>query len=261
MVPTPTQDRTIATSLLKAISLITCLGEKGGGLTTADLVRALGYPRTTVVRILSTFQLVGWVKSVEGRWHLGDCIKEMGSYQPYATLKSRFHHVLEGLRDLTNESVTLGVLAGDGVLHVEHLSGSKPVNVMSKVGDRFPLYKLAMGKLWMALKPELESHGLAIVSGESKRTELSKEIDESRRTGIAYNKQDTYEGVDAFALPLYDKNELVATVAVSWPSGRLPVGQEESLALKCLNLLREKGCARPGSTPAPLDTTRSFVAH
>jgi IclR family acetate operon transcriptional repressor len=260
MVPTPTQDRTIATSLLKAISLITCLGEKGGGLTTADLVRALGYPRTTVVRILSTFQLVGWVKAVEGRWHLGDCIKEMGSYQPYAILKSRFHHVLEALLELTNESITLGVLAGDGVLHVEHISGTKPVNVMSKVGDRFPLHKLAMGKLWMALKPELESHGLAIVS-DSKRQELAKEIEEARRTGLAYNKQDTYEGVDAFALPLYDKNELVATVAVSWPSGRVSAAQETGLASRCLNVLREKGCARPGSIPAPADGTRSFVAH
>lgn len=251
MVPTPTQDRTIATSLLKAISLVTCLGERGGGLTTADLVRALGYPRTTVVRILSTFMLVGWVKSINGRWHLGDSLREIGGDHPYSSLKARFHHVLEALRDETHESVVLGVLAGDGVIHVEHVQGPRPVNVVSQVGERFPLHQLAMGKLWMALKPELESHGLSVVNEETRRNAVKEEVEEARRTQIAWNHEETAEGVEAFALPLFDRGELAATVAVCWPAGRLPKEKEREVAQRSQVLVNRLGFGPTGSgTPA-----------
>ena len=57
------QDKTVSTSLIKALDLISYMAGHAEGIRLVDLVAGSGLPRSTVIRILQTLQDYGDRKS------------------------------------------------------------------------------------------------------------------------------------------------------------------------------------------------------
>ena len=66
------QNRAVATSLLKALDLLSVIARNPKGMSVTQLVPELKVPRTSVLRMLQTFELYGLVDKTGRFWQTTD---------------------------------------------------------------------------------------------------------------------------------------------------------------------------------------------
>ncbi|WP_409310092.1 IclR family transcriptional regulator [Pectobacterium sp. B1J-3] len=143
-----------------------------------------------------------------------------------------------------NEICQMGILEGASVLYIDKIQGEQTVQLNSKIGTRLPAIYSALGKALlyrhqdaqiMALYPEklapLTSHSI------QNFTELRKQLDDVNRLGFAMDDREINEETICFAVPLQQKENIVAAVSVSLPYFR---ATEEKKSNVINSLLRAK---------------------
>ena len=114
--------------------------------------------------------------------------------------------------------------------------GLGPVRIKGVVGDRHPYHTSAGAKAILAFtNPEhresILSHDLAAVTPHSKNTrkELEKELEEIRRQGFAFDRQENNLGIQAFGTPIFNHaGEPVAAVVIAGAAQNVTLGKKSA---------------------------------
>jgi len=143
-------------SLARALGVLDAVGR--GCADQAAIGLAIGTTRSTTGRLVSYLQKTGFVRRVEGRGYvLGARLIELGaialSQMPLTALA---RPVLERLSQQTGETIHLSVREGDEIMYVEKISGTKGLEMRSRVGLRKPLANTGTGKAQMLDLSEAE---------------------------------------------------------------------------------------------------------
>lgn len=131
-----------------------------------DLVQALGWPKSTVHRMLATLMEHGYIEKTTGAptyrvglklWGLG--LRALGEHD----LPSVARPYLRNLVALSQESVNLAILLGDptSVMYVDKVDGPKMVQVNSPVGLVVPSWCTATGRAILAHRKDAWDRVLA----------------------------------------------------------------------------------------------------
>ncbi len=127
----------------KAGALLEALAAGHGPQTVVQLAEATGEPRTTIYRLLSTLQRMGWVEETTRRGHyaLGLRLVELGR----AAIEQGFERrialpVLRALRNETGLTVYLTVLRGLRAVCVERMDGREVLTFGLQFGGSLPLH-------------------------------------------------------------------------------------------------------------------------
>ena len=138
-------------TVIKTTKILKLIARNSQGLTLAQIVRELGYPKSTVFNIIHTLQEEGML-STTGElvpvYRLGVEALQVGlSYLRQTSLDAAARPVLSRLCSQTNETVFLSVRSGsaDLVYVMKYLSDSESQTV-SSIGTVRPLLSVAMGK-------------------------------------------------------------------------------------------------------------------
>ena len=206
------------------------------GLTTAELVERLGLSRPTVYRILRALIDEDFVRQlVAGRYAIGPAFLVIAG-SSYGGLRHDLRPFMKDLSNELGETIDLAVLDSGEALFVDQFVAVQGLRVVAHMGARLPLYCTASGKALLAeLSPaEAEAELPATLkpftpNTGTDRAALLREVDEIRRTGIAYDHEEYVMGVCALATPVRDAVGAVGALTVEVPAVRFG-GREDELA-------------------------------
>lgn len=185
----------------KAAAVLRVCSNTNRGLSLSEIAERVGYPRSTVQRIVNSLRMEDLLSSEDGYGSikLGHGIFALTS-QPHFDVVEIAHPFLKELAQETGETVDLSMLRNDHLVFLDQVAGNHRLRTVSSVGEAFPLYNTANGKAILALLPDSEMKrvfGAASSPQKPNSKSLLQEIATIRATLIAEDNQEHTEGICA----------------------------------------------------------------
>jgi len=217
-----------ASSLLKALDVLSVLAINPDGMAMNDLRHALKQPRTSLLRILQTLEHYGLVAQKSRLWKVTPQFHRWSDEDPAGRLKERHRERLEALSKAVQELVVLGVVEGGRLRHLDYVEWEHQLVVRPGLGRRFPLEQSAMGKLYLSQRLER----LKLLEPLAKRSEII----EAGSTGVAWNREEIAPGIIAMAFWVEPASPVAPMVSISWPRSRFSEAAAERAVEAARNL-------------------------
>lgn len=229
------QGRNRSNSVRRALMLLEAVADAnqaGDEPLASQLACQLEMNRSTALRLLQPLVDHNLVEQENGAggYRLGPAVVRLGqAYLEKMEVRRAAGPYLRSLRDLSHETVHLGIKDDLEVVYVDKVESLLPVRMYSVIGARQPLYCTAMGKAHLAHAPEsvfraVVDRGLVartantIVSAAS----LRQSIAEIRDRGFAVDDIENEPDIRCVAAPIFDHlGGVVAMVSISGPATRM----------------------------------------
>ena len=231
--PIQLRDADYVRSIERGLAVIAALGQPGGGLTLADVARAIGVTRASARRTLLTLERLGYVRCDDRLFALTPKVLDLGhGYRSGMALPEVARPHLQQLMEATDEFCSVSVLDGDETLCVARVAPARIMNVAMPVGTRLPAYATCVGRVLLAaLEPhELDSYlervELRALTPTTRATApaLREELDRVRRQRYAVVDQELERGLRSAAAPIRDiTGRVIAAANVGALAGRITV--------------------------------------
>lgn len=230
---TEAKDGSNARSLLRAIRVLDHLGQSETGRTAAEIVAALGLPRSTAYEILGALTEAGLLEQApdDSRFRLGPRLFELGMhYRSQDRLLREGSRVLGALRDQTGETAQLSILEVNCAKIVLKEEGHRALRIISTVGTRVPVNWSAAGRLLVsdlgdaALEEFLSRTIAPSPTGRAQMdvAHLAGEIRRFRTQGHAMEVSEANEHAGCVAAPVLSPDgRCIAAVSLAVPEPRL----------------------------------------
>ena len=223
-------------NLDRALCIMERLAEAPRGLNRNEIAAAAECSPNMVYRSMMTLVDAGWAyrNSETGVYRLSRRLLDLAvAGSDEYSLTSVAWPEMCALRDETNITVQLGVLASDGAgLLLESAESRNPIRFVAEKGVRVPDIHAGAGwKSILAFLPEAESKrfldGLSFrkftATTITSRAAFEKVLAEVRKNGYAVDDSEMIEGVHCIAAPLFDRTgRPVGTLSLSAPADQLP---------------------------------------
>ena len=256
----PTKAVKGAAAFSKSISILQLIADSAEPPTTAKLVERTGMPRPTLHRILKALAAEEMVEvRADKTFILGArMIQLSGRALKQNDLIKTSEPELDWLCGQTQESIHLGIRAGQELIYLLKKDSPHAVRIASAVGDRVPFHASALGKAYLAFLPEADRE-LIISSIEMPRltkytitteAELRAELDQVRRDGYAVSHQQSDVEIECYATCVFDRHgKALAGISVSVPLYRL--NPDKTVYLRPLIACRDRIITKLGGNPNP----------
>ncbi|MEO7105567.1 MAG: IclR family transcriptional regulator [Rhodoferax sp.] len=221
---------------LRLLELLEILYAQGQPLALADAVRATGWPKPSVHRMLSQLEEGGFIsRGLGGRLYaptrrLAQLAESILGTDVHRAVR---HAVLDQLVADIGESCNLTALSGADVIYLDRVESAFPLRMELKPGTRVPIHCSASGKLFLAhALPArraalldtlpLERHTATTLTS---RSALEDELAQIKRQGYAVDAEEFVDGLVCVAVPVTMPGSpaVRCAVAVQAPSVRSPL--------------------------------------
>ena len=208
-----------------ALNVLETLGELDQAVHVTRLSERLGLNKSTVFRLLATFQRRGYVVQDQGshRYRLG-----LSAFETSQKLLSRMEllnlarPVMAQLLRQHNETVYLAVYRNREILFLDMQETTQQVKAVGFLGRSFGLTESAAGKLYLALQAGTDSAVAALRPTGDKALPLEKELASIRELGYCLNQEGFAQGIAALAAPVYHPGQgLIGALVLLGPDYRL----------------------------------------
>jgi IclR family transcriptional regulator, KDG regulon repressor len=187
-----------------ALDVLEALCEENGDIQISRLSEKLGMNKTSVFRLLATFENRGYVEREEhsGRYRLGLSAYEIGQkLLSRMVVLRKARPVMERFVRDCDETLYLTIRRNREVLFMDMVDTTQQVKIVSLVGKRFPLEDTASGLVLLAhLAKEDDPSGTL---SPSQRESL-------QRLGYASDTDSLGDGITSLAVPLFASNGSIA---------------------------------------------------
>ena len=238
-------------SVEKAVDILSCFTIETPVLTVGEITRLTGLNQSTVSRLLATLALKKCLEQTgpAGQYCLGVKFYQWGSVlRQKANLADLARPVMERLRDICGEEVSLYALSEGNRICMEAVKSRHGLAKVTAVGKILPLHCGAAGKVLLAYLSDKERkknlHGKPL----SKFTPttitdpalLEADLERIRRDGYAVSVGEREEGTYSVVAPVMGgKGEIVASLSISGPIFRLSEEQKAANIQAVLKASRE----------------------
>lgn len=241
-------------SVVKAIDIMELLAGKGGSMTLSELSSRLSQNVNTVKGLLNTLMSKGYVKQdgQRGAYSLGWRVQYLAEgLASEASLKSTVHPYLEKLHGLSGrEAVYCSLISGHQFMCLDYIDsdhelGIRPGKAYVIAGN---LHIYSQGKLILANMEEKELERYLKTEKLSSFTDrtvtdpdvLRKELKDIRKKNISIVRDEGAAGISSIASGIFSaERRLAATIAVSFPSDRLPSDYNRNIGLALVKSAEE----------------------
>jgi IclR family transcriptional regulator, KDG regulon repressor len=254
-------------ALERGLSILDALGESPG-LSLMELASRLDVPKGSLFRQLRVLEASGYVVRAADtkRYWLGPRLIHLGySARRQLKLADVAEPFMVALRDRFNESVHLGVLDQDEVVHVQATPSLHPVKMVAAVGERTWAHVSALGKVLLAWADPDLVEGVVLRKGLPRftdqtlctRAELEADLEQVRQRGYAIDDEESAVGLRCIAAPVRrGDGRLAAALSVSSPADRLSLGDAHAISgaiREAADSISEELGWRPDASPSPVD--------
>ena len=211
---------------MHVLQLVADWPEGGEPASVGALVRASGYPRPTVHRIVAALVAEGMLlESRHGGLALGPRLMQLAA-RSWGRSELRLAAVdeLKRLRDRTGETVHLAVPNAGTMVYIEKLESPSAVRMASRIGTSVSMHATAVGKAYLAaldpeqLEPllptlELTRYMPNTVTGLAA---LREELARTRERGWSVDNEENEAGICCYGAVIRGQRGLpVAAISVS----------------------------------------------
>ena len=199
-----------------------------------ELSNRLELHKSTVHRILSSLQMMGYVRQEEdtGKYRLSLKWMEISNrITEKLDIVSIARPYLRKLSEISGETVHLVEVEGNEAIYIDKVeSGSNSIRMVSRVGSRIPLYCSGVGKAMLAERSDEEIEEIwnsSDIRAMTPKTILSLDefletIREIRKFGYALDNEENEMGVRCIAASILDhEGKARNAFSISAPVGRM----------------------------------------
>lgn len=220
-------------SVRRALAVLRAFEAPPHVLGITELSRALGLSKGTVHLLARALEAEGFLERhpETGKYQLGAAIYNLTAAARH-DLRAAAREPLRRLYADTSFPAYLAVFVGDQAVIVEKAAPALPFLSVLDVGAPVPLHCSALGKVLLAHLPEARREeilggpaGLAAMTPATITSvgALRAELAEARRSGVAYDREESLPGVFCVAAPVRAAGgEVTAAVSVAAPARGLP---------------------------------------
>lgn len=220
-------------SVEKACDLLMLFGNSNTEIGVSELSRQLGVGKSTVWKLLNTFENKGiLVKNpVSEKYFLSVKFFQIAcQYYNQVSINSVVRSFMERLSETYKETIHFAVRDENEIVYVEKIDGSFNITISSRIGRRSPIYTTAAGKAILAnqsqekikeyldrveLKPFTEN---TIVSREA----LQQELEKIAAQGYAVDNEEYEANIKCVGVPIKNiAGRVVGGLSVSGMNARM----------------------------------------
>jgi IclR family transcriptional regulator, KDG regulon repressor len=217
----------------KALEILDLFLHSDNDLSINDVSEQTKITYPTAHRITSILVKRGYLLQLEKRGkysvhpaRLSDFIGIIRKKLNVRTIASPY---LQDLSQTVNEAVLLAVRRGYTAINIDVVNRGRLLNLTPDTAT-LPLYCTGAGKIFLAYLSEKEFqayvNGLIMTKKTSNtivdKDALVKQMNEIRRTGVAFDDEENEIGLRSIAAPLRDwEGRVVATISIIGPTARI----------------------------------------
>ena len=219
-------------SVTSALRVLKVFSENEVELGISSIAKRLGLAKSTVHRLAVTLASEGFLEQNpdNGRYRLGLSLFERGILvRRRMDVSNLGLPLLAALRDRTQESVHLAILAQTYIMYLYNLESAQAIGMRSYLGARKPAFCTSEGRVLLAFgPPEVAAAALKqeLVARTPKTNtnpqSLLKVLEEVRQHGYAIDDEESEVGMRGVAAPVHDSSgQVVSAVGLAGPIQRL----------------------------------------
>ena len=226
-------------ALERGLRLLGEFGRDSRTLGAPELARRLDLPRSTVFRMLSTLEGLGFIERTGNDYRLGLAVLRLGfEYLSSLELTELGQPVISRLCDAIRQPCNLVVRDGRHIVYVAKVTPPTPLSSSVRVGTRLPAHATVLGRVLLgdlsltelrALYPE--EHLEAFSGGTPKTSfELFNLVQADLERGYVMGEGFFENSVSTVAAPVRDHSgRIVATLGATIASSRIEPAQRDKL--------------------------------
>jgi IclR family transcriptional regulator, KDG regulon repressor len=230
-------------SLARAFGIMEEVARNRDGISLAELSKRVGLHNSTTFHLVKTMVSLGYIRQIRDskRYRIGRPLFALAaSALDEIEMVSLATPVLEDLSRETGESGHFAVRMGDSVVVIARTAAPGAFQLTERVGVVRPAHCTALGKVVLAALREdqldrfLARVELAAVTPRSitEPAALKKDIDEVRRSGIAFDDGEFNPEVRCVGVPVRDfTGQVIGAIGISGPIWRLSIQTLQSRAV------------------------------
>ena len=229
--PKDAQDKYIVPGLERGLLLLCEFTRSNRTLTAPELARRLALPRSTIFRLLTTLETMGFVTRSGNEYRLGMSVLRLGfEYLASLELTELGQPLLARLCDRVNYPSNLVVRDGRSIVYVAKVSPPSVFSSAVNVGTRLPAHATVLGRILLEdlslnelreLYPEehLELHSPCTPKNA---LELFDMVQADRQRGFVSGEGFFESSISTVAAPVRDgSSKIVAALGVTVPTAQI----------------------------------------
>jgi len=196
-------------------------------LSLVELSRRSGLPKSTAHRLAEQLRAMGWLERGHSGYRVGMRLFELGGLaSKQAQLRDPAVPHLHALAGQTGLAVQLGMLVDDEVVYLDRVVVDG-YRLPTRQGGRMPAYCTGLGKAMLAFDDAAERRVLdaerpaRTANTLSSGPKLREDLQRVRATGVAFDRQESFDGLGCVAAPIRNSGRAIGAVSVTGPIGRI----------------------------------------
>jgi DNA-binding IclR family transcriptional regulator len=219
----------------RLLDVLDLLARQARPVPTMTIARECGIPKSSAHHLLNVMRARNFVTYYEAEraWGLGVAVFEIGSaYLRSAPLQRLGRPLLVELTARTGETSHLAMLHGTEVLYIDKEQPLGNVaRLVTEIGVRLPAHLTAVGRAILAHLPEAQIRALyagqplVVRTGQGPTSidALLRDLEEVRRTGIAFDEEMVTPGISCVACAVFSHEGVpAAAIGVTFVSAQRP---------------------------------------
>ena len=224
-------------SMMRALSLLETIAERGTPATPTQLNEALDLPKPTVHRLCATLEQFGFLqRSLDGKGlTVGPRLRAIAQNALWSSEQLfPIRAILEKVSGTVGETANIAVPDFNRMRYLDRVETQWPLRLQLPVGSQVPLHCTASGKLYLSgLDRAVRYKVLQTLNLEKLTANTITDIDALERelvridaAGISTDNEEFIEGMVAVAVPVKNSNgKLIASLAIHAPVVRMSMDQ------------------------------------
>ncbi|WP_219268475.1 IclR family transcriptional regulator [Pseudomonas sp. Xaverov 259] len=229
--PKDAQDKYIVPGLERGLLLLCEFSRRNRTLTAPELARRLALPRSTIFRLLTTLETMGFVTRSGNEYRLGMSVLRLGfEYLASLELTELGQPLLARLCDRLNYPSNLVVRDGRSIVYVAKVSPPSVFSNAVNVGTRLPAHATVLGRILLQdlslaelreLYPEDHLEQFSPCTPKSV-LELFDMVQADRQRGFISGEGFFESAISTVAAPVRDQSgQIVAALGVTIPTTQI----------------------------------------
>ncbi|WP_302757461.1 IclR family transcriptional regulator [Ligilactobacillus salivarius] len=218
--------------IVKAKDILDFISQSPEFPTLNDISKNLNITKPTILKILNTLIYCGFITKSpdDNRYHLGIKFLEYASnVTDNLEIKSVTKPFLSKLRDITGETVNLGIVENKKVVLLDKIESPNSIKLVSKIGGTMNMYSSSMGKAILSVYPEEKFEAYLNTTKFERLTEntitdpvkLKENIILTKNQGYALEKSENQKDIICVGFPIAKNGIILGAFSISAPQYRV----------------------------------------
>jgi DNA-binding IclR family transcriptional regulator len=229
----------VVQSVERALSILACFTDSEPQLRVGDLARRLGLAQSTVSRLITTMEALGFIErdSLTGMVRPGlQLVTLAGVALNQMEVQRQAQAELSMVASELGLAANLAILHGDEIFYLTTFEGPKAPKLFTMIGKRNPVHCTAIGKVLVAHLPEMEREELLqriaypvfTPYTASSPNQLRGMLESVRQRGYATEREELALGRACVAAPIREASgKVVAAASISGPLSALALDKQQ----------------------------------